>query len=861
MKTKKSGKRFLAVFLAFFVSIILLSFHGSSKAQLSMDSPWPMYAHDLQRTNRTGELGPNTPISLWSVEIPNHLVYIAIGQNDILYLAGTDDIHSDPHVETLAAFDARKKEIVWSYFGSANDLAFQTPAIDSNGTIYTGSENYLYAFDPQGNIKWTYSVQGLVSNNTSPAIGEDGTIYFTANAGEDSESFLYALNPDGSLKWRYSLGLFQPENRAGPTISPGGTIYIIGNHDYYIDQWYVDAKVFAVNPDGSPLWETLIPNDRICTPTLGSDGTIYIIKWEGLLALNPDGSEKWSLGNFRIMDRSLATGEDGTIYYMANDYQEDSYILNALNPDNTYKWRLKFERFPNVPASPIIDANGLIYLKSLSSSPGYFWIVSPEGEVITRVELEGIFCMAIGEDQTIYATTHTSSEIYTIVAITTLRPPTNLSYTPLPDGYIQLDWTPSVTESASLYNIYYDNGTGTVDYTTPVATVNHPDSSWVSPWPLDPDKLYKFGVRCEDIIGQEEKNTNTVTVIPKMQIVIPVPPGMNRVRVTLLEASASLTSDIYLAEPQEELLIENSLENVGKIATTELNEGDELVFFVRVHAESWGLGTYDHYSNSIFALLNEERPGTWLISFEDLPEDMADWDFNDVIVLVELLPTEVPDEISTNYLGELEIVTDEGDDSLLIAELQDANGFNTRIKLPHSALTSPASVILTNGDPLLYQEVLDQSPFKATGIFRKIILTNGQSEFEDELAEIIIEYPDEDQNGIVDGTAFFEDELLIYHYDAHSQEWVALSSWIDECSNQIVGKTGAFSLFALGAVPWDHDGESYDGDGSVNDGIGIFGCQIAESGNAMAGILNMIPMVIIIGTMGVARLIRKKARG
>lgn len=62
----------------------------------------------------------------------------------------------------------------------------QSVSVDKDGTTYAGIyENYLYALDPSGNVKWSYKSHGSVSQLV---IGSDGTIYF--NSGE---GVIYAL--------------------------------------------------------------------------------------------------------------------------------------------------------------------------------------------------------------------------------------------------------------------------------------------------------------------------------------------------------------------------------------------------------------------------------------------------------------------------------------------------------------------------------------------------------------------------------------------------------------------------------------------------------------------------------------------
>jgi outer membrane protein assembly factor BamB len=91
----------------------------------------------------------------------------------------------------------------------------------SDGTVYVGSGDYLYALNPDGTLKWRYQTGYEVQS--SPAIASDGTIYV------GSGDYLYALNPDGTLKWRHQTG----GSVRSPAIASDGTIYV-GSDDGYL---------------------------------------------------------------------------------------------------------------------------------------------------------------------------------------------------------------------------------------------------------------------------------------------------------------------------------------------------------------------------------------------------------------------------------------------------------------------------------------------------------------------------------------------------------------------------------------------------------------------------------------------------
>jgi outer membrane protein assembly factor BamB len=63
-------------------------------------------------------------------------------------------------------------------FGTGGTI-ISSPAIGDDGTIYFGSaDTNLYAINPDGTRKWAFAAIDLI--NSSPAIGADGSIYFGA---------------------------------------------------------------------------------------------------------------------------------------------------------------------------------------------------------------------------------------------------------------------------------------------------------------------------------------------------------------------------------------------------------------------------------------------------------------------------------------------------------------------------------------------------------------------------------------------------------------------------------------------------------------------------------------------------------
>jgi outer membrane protein assembly factor BamB len=368
------------------------------------DLPWPMYCHDTKHTGRSQYSTSNNPFEekWWfktTYEEDNYWwdsCYINIAKDGTIYFTDIDG-----YIYALYPDGTLK----WKF--DVFDVIECHPAIDNNGTIYFGTYYYdFYAVNPNGTLKWKYIFPPKVHVFSSPAIGEDGTIYFgtcgdshlyafysngtmkwkyklisnctysspaIANDGTiyigDHYSYLYAIYPDGILRWKVQLQSNYYKIPSGPSVADDGTIYVATYNTTKTEKGYL----FAVNPkNGAVKWKYKIGSDFYVNPSIGEDGTIYILDritkygtnnppTSKLHAIKPDGTKKWIrdigyLGyNNRYSDPAIS--EDGTIYVAVNN----RFI--AFNPYGTKKWCKKFDiPYLSVESSPVIGNDGTIYL-------------------------------------------------------------------------------------------------------------------------------------------------------------------------------------------------------------------------------------------------------------------------------------------------------------------------------------------------------------------------------------------------------------------------------------------------------------------------------------------------------------------
>ncbi len=145
-------------------------------------------------------------------------------------------------------------------FNTAAAAANSSPVIAPDGTIYQGSSNCnLYAFAPDGSLKWNYDTTNAVT--TSPALDAAGNLYF-ATSGR-----LISLTPAGAARWAYTgaTGMIT----SSPALSAdGATVYFGGT----------DSRLHAVNTtDGTPRWTFPLGGAvNFSSPAVDANGIIYI---------------------------------------------------------------------------------------------------------------------------------------------------------------------------------------------------------------------------------------------------------------------------------------------------------------------------------------------------------------------------------------------------------------------------------------------------------------------------------------------------------------------------------------------------------------------------------------------------------
>lgn len=299
---------------------------------------------------------------------------------------GTPEIYSSPaiglagdiHFGSLnhQLFTARSDNTT-NWIRTLTDVVNAAPSIGPDGTIYVSCYRQidgqvepasLYAYTPDGQVKWKHAVDEAIRIDAPVAITKDGTLYLAASLPSAS-GLLIALNPEGKRLWTVPFD-GQPDRALA--IGLDGTLYIgssmrTGN-----------GMFFALTPNGGIQWNYDVGRLVTSGTAIGAEGEVYFGAENGVHAVSSEGKGLWRFGGIGGVHSSPAIAEDGTIYFGS-----DGGLFFALTAEGNEKW--KFEAKGGIYSSPAIGADGSIYFGSRgregTDANGVFYALNPNGTV------------------------------------------------------------------------------------------------------------------------------------------------------------------------------------------------------------------------------------------------------------------------------------------------------------------------------------------------------------------------------------------------------------------------------------------------------------------------------------------------
>ncbi len=176
--------------------------------------------------------------------------------------------------------------VVWSF--TAGGRVSYGIALTTYSIYFLATDGYLYSVNKEnGQEFWRYYIGGIYFSH--PSVAHDGTVYVAAGK-------LYAFNPDGTIKWTFNgNGYLQ----YGASIDSDGTIYVAGG-----------GTLYAIKPDGTEKWRAFAYiYSYLGECVIGSNGLIYINDSNYLSCIDKsNGKRMWivrpygGMGNVPLVD-------------------------------------------------------------------------------------------------------------------------------------------------------------------------------------------------------------------------------------------------------------------------------------------------------------------------------------------------------------------------------------------------------------------------------------------------------------------------------------------------------------------------------------------------------------------------------
>jgi PKD repeat protein len=229
---------------------------------------------------------------------------------------------------------------IWTAtYENASTIDGTSPAVGDNGDIYvTANAMKLHAISPAGLIRWSFDLAqdgaSIGKQTSSPIVGSDGVVYIGAgyNTGGNGAG-MYAVNPDdGAKKWWFYIWSGARIYYTPPAIAIDGNI-IIANRG-------TNGRIHKVNKiSGEVMWVTQPHGGGSNGQTVvDKNGIVYSMMsaTRGIARIDDDGTRLSGLSDniYYMSGVSPAIDSDGTLYAACEQGVVIAYDLAT----GTIKW-------------------------------------------------------------------------------------------------------------------------------------------------------------------------------------------------------------------------------------------------------------------------------------------------------------------------------------------------------------------------------------------------------------------------------------------------------------------------------------------------------------------------------------------
>jgi hypothetical protein len=227
------------------------------------------FSGTIYKLDNTGAELWRTPTALGALEVRQ----MALSPSGVLVTSGGSSVRT---------FNSSTGEAGWSDTPVANESLYGV-GIDKTGNVWVNGSAKLFKYSATGT---PISSINAPSSPGNLAIDSSGTVFVRDNVG------VRAVNNNVTFKWtnlnnnRAVLVSGNSDAASSAAIGPDGTIYVCTTPP--------DAGLTAINPNGTIKWVSRYSSVCETTPTVGSDGKVYITTSTDVRAYNPNGTLAWS---------------------------------------------------------------------------------------------------------------------------------------------------------------------------------------------------------------------------------------------------------------------------------------------------------------------------------------------------------------------------------------------------------------------------------------------------------------------------------------------------------------------------------------------------------------------------------------
>lgn len=382
-----------------------------------------------------------------------------------------------------------------------------------------------------------------------------------------------------------------------------------------------------------------------------------------------------------------------------------------------------------------------------------------------------------------------ASGVSTFVFGTPPSPPVGLAAASAGSLRIRLDWGPSPSTSVVRYNLYFDSGTGTIDYAAPLSTFTASATTFLSA-PLTTGVIYKFGLRAQDNLGQEERNTSVqaaaaaLASLTGVRAVIRAPAGGLKVAGDRLTVLAELAQGTPATVREVRFQFKASTAAVWTDIdpmTTHANPDTSAPYYV--HWNVGNLASSDHDLRAVAvdtAGTADGAPASVTVRV-----DPADFDLREFAIAGSRIQKE---QRIFNSVANTLNAADSG------------SGMVTKVVIPAGALAAATGTVTVVNNSAAVPA--DGTEVHGAGVAVEISLSGGQTALAGgNLAVLTFTYADADDNGVLDGTTIRADSLVIHAYDPATTKWRKEAATTRDAVNRTVSATTSHFSFFGAFVP------------------------------------------------------------